>query len=193
MRSGRAPPPSPNPAGIAVTRCSSGNFVSLPRRGGREIGVPDVTGTYRIISGIGVRARLIRGLEALHPRQSTASIPIAKARLKRRPTRLLSWDFLALARWCASPSGVSRPRPAEGIARPRPCTDGRAAGKSGDQRRRRRLGGELGRGTLEEEKPPVFGMIRRSGMIAFQIFFMISLEVALKNLDGIVKTLHTQP
>ena len=74
MRSGRAPPPSPNPAGIAVTRCSSGNFVSLPRRGGREIGAPDVTRTYRIISGIGVRARLIRGLEALHPRQSTASI-----------------------------------------------------------------------------------------------------------------------
>jgi len=46
---------------------------------------------------------------------------------------------------------------------------------------------------LEEEKPPAFGMIRRSGKIAFQIFFMISLEVALKNLDGIVKTLHTQP
>ena len=192
MRSGRAPPPPPNPAGIAVTRCSSGIFVSLPSRG---------EGRSEFLTSQELTA-LSAGLESgpdssavwRHcTRDRARPQSIAKARLKRRPTRLLSWDFLALARWCASPSGLSRPRPAEGIARPRPCTEGRAAGKSGDQRRRRRLGGELGRGTLEEEKPPVFGMIRRSGMIAFQIFFMISLEVALKNLDGIVKTLHTQP
>ena len=192
MRSGRAPPPSPNPAGIAVTRCSSGNFVSLPRRGGREIRAPDVTGTYRIISGIGVRARLIRGLEALHPRQSTASIHREGAtRAKANSTPLLGFPG---ARPLVRESERSESAPPGGSNRTTPPAHQRAScRKIGRPRRRRRLEGELGRGTLEEEKPPVFGMIRRSGMIAFQIFFMISLDVALKNLDGIVKTLHTQP
>jgi transposase len=32
-------------------------------------------------------------------------------------------------------------------------------------RRRRRLKGKRGRGTLEDEKPPVFGMIQRDGEV----------------------------
>ena len=37
------------------------------------------------------------------------------------------------------------------------------------QRRRRRLKGERGRGTLEKEKPPIFGMIQRSGEVVIRM------------------------
>jgi transposase-like protein len=39
----------------------------------------------------------------------------------------------------------------------------------GREGRRRRLKGERGRGTLEKEKPPVFGMIQRGGEVVIQM------------------------
>ena len=35
--------------------------------------------------------------------------------------------------------------------------------------RRRRLKGDRGRGTLEKEKPPIFGMIQRSGEVVIRM------------------------
>lgn len=40
---------------------------------------------------------------------------------------------------------------------------------AGRQARRRRLKGARGRGTLEKEKPPVLGMIQRSGLVAIRL------------------------
>ena len=37
--------------------------------------------------------------------------------------------------------------------------------------RRRRLKGKGGRGTLEKERPPVFGMIQRGGQVVITIVF----------------------
>jgi transposase len=42
----------------------------------------------------------------------------------------------------------------------------RALGRPG---RRRRLKGKRGRGTLDTEKPPVFGMIQRGGAVVIQM------------------------
>ena len=41
--------------------------------------------------------------------------------------------------------------------------------KKGRPGRRRRLKGERGRGTLEKEKPPIFGMMQRSGEVVITI------------------------
>ncbi len=43
-----------------------------------------------------------------------------------------------------------------------PCRRGRPG-------RRRRLKGEPGQGTLEEEKPPIFGMIERGGEVVIRM------------------------
>ena len=39
----------------------------------------------------------------------------------------------------------------------------------GRQGRRRRLKGKGGRGTLEKERPPVFGMIQRGGQVVIKL------------------------
>ena len=39
----------------------------------------------------------------------------------------------------------------------------------GRQGRRRRLKGKAGRGTLEKERPPVFGMIQRGGQVVIKL------------------------
>ncbi len=44
-----------------------------------------------------------------------------------------------------------------------------AVRKKGRQGRRNRLKGARGRGTLEKEKPPIFGMIQRSGDVAIRM------------------------
>lgn len=44
-----------------------------------------------------------------------------------------------------------------------------AVAKKGREGRRNRLKGARGRGTLEKEKPPVFGMIQRSGEVAIHM------------------------
>ena len=41
--------------------------------------------------------------------------------------------------------------------------------KKGRQGRRRRLQGKCGRGTLEKERPPVFGMIQRGGHVVINL------------------------
>ncbi len=41
--------------------------------------------------------------------------------------------------------------------------------QKGREGRRRRLKGERGRGTLEKEKPPIFGMIQRSGEVVIRM------------------------
>jgi len=44
-----------------------------------------------------------------------------------------------------------------------------AVAQKGREGRRNRLRGARGRGTLEKEKPPVFGMIQRCGLVAIQM------------------------
>jgi transposase-like protein len=44
-----------------------------------------------------------------------------------------------------------------------------AVARKGREGRRNRLRGERGRGTLEKEKPPVFGMVQRCGEVAIQM------------------------
>ena len=44
-----------------------------------------------------------------------------------------------------------------------------AVKEQGRPGRRRRLKGERGRGTLEKEKPPIFGMIQRTGQVAIRM------------------------
>jgi transposase len=39
----------------------------------------------------------------------------------------------------------------------------------GRQGRRRRLKGKAGRGTLEKERPPVFGMMQRGGQVVLNL------------------------
>jgi hypothetical protein len=39
----------------------------------------------------------------------------------------------------------------------------------GRQGRRRRLQGKAGRGTLEKERPPVFGMMQRGGQVVLNL------------------------
>src|SRR5689334_18599787 len=56
-----------------------------------------------------------------------------------------------------------------GLHRGRPQRPSRSRQKKGRPGRRRRLRGERGRGTLEKEKPPVFGMIERGGQVAIKM------------------------
>ena len=44
-----------------------------------------------------------------------------------------------------------------------------AVAKKGREGRRNRLKGARGRGTLDKEKPPVFGMIQRCGEVVIQM------------------------
>lgn len=44
-----------------------------------------------------------------------------------------------------------------------------AVSKKGRDGRRNRLKGARGRGTLEKEKPPIFGMIQRCGLVVIQM------------------------
>ena len=44
-----------------------------------------------------------------------------------------------------------------------------AVARQGREGRRNRLKGERGRGTLEKEKPPVFGMVQRCGEVVLQM------------------------
>ena len=44
-----------------------------------------------------------------------------------------------------------------------------AVKKKGRKGRRRRLKGKAGRGTLEKERPPVFGMIQRGGQVVIKL------------------------
>ncbi|WP_158106992.1 transposase [Caedibacter taeniospiralis] len=51
-----------------------------------------------------------------------------------------------------------------------PDTKGQPAQvKKGRKGRRNRLKGARGRGTLEKEKPPIFGMIQRGGEVVIQM------------------------
>ena len=45
----------------------------------------------------------------------------------------------------------------------------KAVSKKGRKGRRNRLKGARGRGTLEKEKPPIFGMIQRTGEVVIQM------------------------
>jgi transposase-like protein len=45
-----------------------------------------------------------------------------------------------------------------------------AVKKKGRKGRRRQLKGKRGRGTLEKERPPVFGMIQRGGQVVINMF-----------------------
>src|SRR3954463_2619009 len=56
-----------------------------------------------------------------------------------------------------------------GLCRGRAQGPPRGRRKKGRPGRRRRLKGAPGRGTLEKEKPPIFGMIQRGGEIAIRM------------------------
>ncbi len=49
--------------------------------------------------------------------------------------------------------------------------------------RRRRLKGARGRGTLKKEKPPIFGMIERGGLVSIQMLE----NVKIKTIEPIIK------
>jgi transposase-like protein len=51
-----------------------------------------------------------------------------------------------------------------------------AVARKGRKGRRRRLKGERGRGTLEKEKPPVFGMIQRCGEVVIRMLENVQQE-----------------
>src|SRR3954453_10118897 len=56
-----------------------------------------------------------------------------------------------------------------GLCRGRAQGPPRGRRKKGRPGRRRRLKGAPGRGTLEKEKPPIFGLIQRGGEIAIRM------------------------
>jgi transposase-like protein len=58
-----------------------------------------------------------------------------------------------------------------------------AVAEKGRQGRRNRLKGARGRGTLEKEKPPVFGMIQRSGEVVIRML----VNVRQKNIEPLIK------
>ena len=58
-----------------------------------------------------------------------------------------------------------------------------AVQKKGRKGRRNRLKGQRGRGTLEKEKPPVFGMIQRCGQVAIQMLE----DVKQKRIEPLIK------
>jgi len=51
------------------------------------------------------------------------------------------------------------------------------------QGRRRRLKGKAGRGTLEKERPPVFGMIQRGGQVVIKLLA----NVQQKTIEPVMK------
>ena len=53
----------------------------------------------------------------------------------------------------------------------------------GRQGRRRRLQGKSGRGTLEKERPPVFGMIQRGGQVVINLLA----NVQQKTIEPLIK------
>ena len=53
----------------------------------------------------------------------------------------------------------------------------------GRQGRRRRLKGKAGRGTLEKERPPVFGMIQRGGQVVIKLLA----NVQQKTIEPVIK------
>jgi transposase-like protein len=55
--------------------------------------------------------------------------------------------------------------------------------KKGRQGRRRRLQGKCGRGTLEKERPPVFGMMQRSGQVVINLLA----NVTQKTIEPFIK------
>jgi len=55
--------------------------------------------------------------------------------------------------------------------------------KKGRKGRRRRLKGQGGRGTLEKERPPVFGMIERCG----QVVIKMMAHVKQKTIEPFIK------
>lgn len=59
-----------------------------------------------------------------------------------------------------------------------------AVAKKGRKGRRNRLKGQRGRGTLEKEKPPVFGMIQRCGQVAIRMLE----NVQQKTIEPLIKS-----
>lgn len=59
-----------------------------------------------------------------------------------------------------------------------------AVAHKGRQGRRNRLKGARGRGTLEKEKPPVFGMIQRSGEVVIEMLA----KVRQTTIEPLIKT-----
>ena len=55
--------------------------------------------------------------------------------------------------------------------------------QKGRQGRRRRLKGPCGRGTLEKERPPVFGMMQRGG----QVLITLLANVRQKTIEPLIK------
>jgi transposase-like protein len=53
----------------------------------------------------------------------------------------------------------------------------------GRQGRRRRLKGPCGRGTLEKERPPVFGMMQRGGQVVINLLA----NVQQKTIEPLIK------
>ena len=49
----------------------------------------------------------------------------------------------------------------------------------GRKGRRRRLKGKSGRGTLEKERPPVFGMIQRGGQVVINLLANVQQKTSL--------------
>jgi transposase len=62
-----------------------------------------------------------------------------------------------------------------------------AVAQKGRQARRNRLKGARGRGTLEKEKPPVFGMIQRRGQVVIQMLANVQQET----IEPVIKTTVT--
>ena len=55
--------------------------------------------------------------------------------------------------------------------------------EKGRKGRRRRLKGKCGRGTLEKERPPVFGMIQRGGQVVINLLA----NVKQKTIEPVIK------
>src|SRR5262249_49185444 len=66
-----------------------------------------------------------------------------------------------------------------------PTGRGREKGRLG---RRRRLAGAPGRGTLEKDKPPILGLIRRGGQVVLQMLA----NVQQKTIQPIIETMVAQ-
>ena len=57
----------------------------------------------------------------------------------------------------------------------------------GRQGRRRRLKGKSGRGTLEKERPPVFGMIQRGGQVVINLLANVQQKTIEPFIKGYVQ------
>src|SRR6266446_9692411 len=78
-----------------------------------------------------------------------------------------------------------------GLRRRWPQRPSRCRQKKGRAGRRRRLKGARGRGTLEKEKPPVFGMIQRSGEVVIRMLENVK-QVTIKPLIEAMVNVGTQ-